>query len=307
MKPIYNYFFISLFSLVMNIQANAQTTGTAVCMEITNVVLISPNEFTFDVNLRNSGTTTVALRGYGGGINFTPGFENGGVISTTFLSRDSILNIIPAVTPAYFSLSHHFKFTTTNVVAGWEVTLTPMLPYRLATFKMKTTTTFNPLLGVSYDPFNPASPSTPLQLDIEPGKLICELHCMINPINSSDTTYRLIGIGNPLSTPYHLAVLSGTYNSWGNCSSVSTSIKDQTTATFTLKHNQPYSDFEIQSDKNFEKLSVRIYDIMGQIVLEKNNLNGTNFKFDFSSKPSGLYICEINEGRNKKVIKFVKN
>lgn len=307
MKTNSHYLIIALFCFLTCKQTIAQTAGTAVCMEVSNLVLTAPNQFTFDVNLRNTGTTTLKLRGYAGGINTTPGFANGGNISVSFLSRDSILNIIPAVTPNYTSTSHHFRFTTTNATVGNEVTLTPMLPYRLGTFKMTTTTSFNPMLGTGYDPFNPVAPATPMQILEESGKTDCEVNCVVNPTASSSDVYRLVGTGVTPTITYMLPVLTASYNGWGSCSSVPTSIKNPSTPVYKLSHNQSYSEFTLQSDNEFNKLSVRVIDISGKIVLETKNIAGNTYTFDFSKQASGLYILEILEGNHKEILKFLKN
>lgn len=308
MKTTIQKIFIPFLCLLFSNPTFAQTAGTAVCMEISNLVLTAPNEFTFDVNLRNTGTTTLELRGYSGGINVTPGFANGGNIVVSFLSRDPILNSIPAVTPNYASSIQHFRFTTTNAVAGNEVALTPMLPYRLGTFKMATSTNFNPLLGAGYDPFNPIAPATPMQVLEESGKTDCEVNCIVNPTPGSDVTYHLVGTGVTPANLYTLPTLTASYNSWGSCGSVPATIGEHpATFNYSITHNVSYSDLTLQSDQPFEKLTIGIYNLKGQLIQEKKNLSGSSCSFDLSHQPKGVYIIQIKNSQRKESIKFVKD
>ena len=306
MKLITQTILILFLCLSFSPQSIAQTAGTAVCMEIANIVLTAPNEFTFDVNLRNTGSSNVELRGYAGGINLTPGLENGGVGSATFLSRDASLSSIPVVTVTYSPSINHLRFTTTNAVAGNQVVLTPMLPYRLASIKVKTTTSFNPLLGSGYDPFNPVSPATPLQMQIMSGKTHCAITGFVNPSAGSAIGYTIYGTVNTAST-YNIPALTGAYNGWGTCGLLPTTIQEATlNPNFIISHNESFTDLKIQSDQTFDNLTIRILNLAGEIIMEKKNLQGTYYTCDFSQHTDGMYIVEIVNAKNRVSLKFIK-
>ena len=86
-------------------------------MTLQHVVQTAPNIFEYDVMLSNTGTTSVALRGYSCGINHAAGMNGTGVLSHTFVSRDASLSTIPTVTAAYTASSNHLRITTLNAAA----------------------------------------------------------------------------------------------------------------------------------------------------------------------------------------------
>lgn len=69
--------------------------GTSALMTMTNFVQTSPFSFEYDVYCTNTGTANLSLRGYTWGLNHTPGLNNGGIITHSFVSRDASLSSIP--------------------------------------------------------------------------------------------------------------------------------------------------------------------------------------------------------------------
>lgn len=94
-------------------------------MTLQNTVLVAPNILEYDVILTNSGTTTIALRGYTWGINHGNGMSNGGVITHSFITRDTALIGFPSIMASYTAATNHLRVTTTNVTSGNEVNLVP--------------------------------------------------------------------------------------------------------------------------------------------------------------------------------------
>lgn len=172
--------------------------GTAVLITVQNAIQTSPTTFTYDVMLTNTGTTSLALRGYACGINHAAGMNNGGTITHTFVSRDAILATIPSVSPGYTAASNHLRLTTVNATAGNEVTMPAGIPVRLATMQVNCTVAFP-------SDFNPA---LALQLVTAAGKTQCIATCIVTP---PGTNYAINGTANT-SAAGTLQLLSGLVN-----------------------------------------------------------------------------------------------
>lgn len=158
-------------------------TGTAVTMTIQNAVQTSASVFEYDVMLTNTGSTTVALRGYSCGINHATGMNAGGTITHTFVSRDPSLATIPVVSPGYTAASNHLRLTTVNATTGNEVVIPVGTPVRLATMRVTNTVSF---------PAN-FNPAFALQTLTAAGKTQCVVTAIITPPGSS---YAINGPGN---------------------------------------------------------------------------------------------------------------
>ena len=182
---------ILFLSLFMHLIGRSQTAGTAVTMTLQNAVQTSSTEFTYDVMLTNTGTTTLYLRGYSAGINYASGMGGTGTLTHTFVSRDAALVNIPVVTPGITTSTNHLRFTTVNATSGNEVLMTPNVPYRLATMKVTNTVAFPA-------DFNPA---LNLQLVTASGKTQCIATCYVGTAVSANN-YAINGLANtPATTP----------------------------------------------------------------------------------------------------------
>ncbi|GBL35469.1 hypothetical protein EMGBS15_10640 [Filimonas sp.] len=174
--------FIFLSLLLQGFTGNAQTTSLT--MTLQHVVQTAPNILEYDVLLTNTGTTSLALRGYSCGINFASGMNGAGTLTHSFVSRDALLSSLPSVTPGYTAASNHLRITTLNANAGSEVVMTSGLPYRLATMRITNTVSF---------PAN-FNPAFNLQLLASSGRTLCIATCIVSPpgtnyaINSSGNT-----------------------------------------------------------------------------------------------------------------------
>jgi hypothetical protein len=76
--------------------------------------------------------------------------------------------------------------------------------------------------------------------------------------------------------------------------------------TYTLYPNPSTGELNILFNQQLNAGSIRIIGIMGQTILEKNNLTGREFSFSIENKASGVYFIEINDNHNFKRIKFIK-
>jgi len=173
-------FFIFLLSTILETHAQA---GTAVLITVSNMVQ-SGNTFTYDVYCTNTGTTTLAIRGYSWGLNHTPGLSNGGTISQSFISRDPLLAGLPLVNPSsngYTASSSHIRGTTVNAAAGNEVLLTTGVPIRLATMQLSNTV----LWPSNFNPFLPSLPFSPIQVISAPGRTQCLMSMIVTPPGTS--------------------------------------------------------------------------------------------------------------------------
>lgn len=76
--------------------------------------------------------------------------------------------------------------------------------------------------------------------------------------------------------------------------------------SFKIFPNPASSQINLSLDKNLENANLKIISIVGQIVLEKKNISGTNFSLDVSKLAKGTYIVKIADGVsiiNSKLIK----
>ncbi len=188
---------------------SALTTGTAtgsdtqVLMSVGNTAQVSPTIFEYDVFLTNTGTTTLALRGYSFGLNLNPTYVNGGTLTHTYVanSRDVAINTLPAVTPSV--LDTHIKATTTNALLGSEITLASNTPYKLA--RMQVVNSGANFL-TSEDPFTNLTPGVDaIQVVPVSGKTQSSITAIVNPSGVPGTSFVINGIANQPSS----GVISG--------------------------------------------------------------------------------------------------
>ena len=189
---------IVLLGLLLTGFIGYSQAGTAVTMTLQNAVQTAPNIFEYDIMFTNTGTTTLALRGYSCGINHAAGLNSTGTITHSFVSRDPALSTIPVVSAGYTAATNHLRMTTVNATAGNEVLLTAGVPIRIATMRVTNTVSF----PVDF------SPAFALQTITAPGKTQCIATCIVTPPNSN---YAINGIGNNPGAGT-LQVLTGVVN-----------------------------------------------------------------------------------------------
>jgi len=163
--------------------------GTAGEISIKNIVQTSPNTFEYEVYFTNTGTTSMALRGYSWGLNLTNGIENGGILTHSFVSRDTIFNALSEVNVSYSTLTNQLRATTTNAILGNEVWLDSGIAYRIATMRVATSASSFP---IDFNPFLPPLPLSPLQVVTSAGRTQCIISVVIGP----GAIYSLYGVNN---------------------------------------------------------------------------------------------------------------
>jgi len=177
--PFLSRICFTIFCMLFFVSLKAQTT---ILTSVMNMVQTSPNSFEYEVYITNTGTTMLELRGYSWGLNLTPGFENGGTVTHTFIERDTLFNNLPSVYPGYTPSYTHLRGTTVNAVSGNEVNLVPGIPYKIARMRVETTA---PCWLNNFNPFLPVSPLLPVQQGITSGRTSCKATAIVTPPGTS--------------------------------------------------------------------------------------------------------------------------
>lgn len=88
---------------------------------------------------------------------------------------------------------------------------------------------------------------------------------------------------------------------------VSVNIKIENQVITRVYPNPGNGIFKIFNSDGFENVTVKIYNINGQVVFEKTGFSGDNLSVDISQKPDGLYLMELIKDSSKRMIKIIKN
>jgi ELWxxDGT repeat protein len=75
---------------------------------------------------------------------------------------------------------------------------------------------------------------------------------------------------------------------------------------FSLFPNPTSNTINLKFETTIENANLKITSILGQTVLEKQNLSGNDFSFDFSKLSNGIYILELSDGKSVSNSKFIK-
>jgi hypothetical protein len=81
---------------------------------------------------------------------------------------------------------------------------------------------------------------------------------------------------------------------------------DFETSTMKLYPNPTANDLHFSLEKNLENATLKITSILGQTVLEKQNLSGNNLSLDVSHLPAGVFVLELLNGTEIYNTKFIK-
>jgi len=188
--PFVSRLFIAMFFVLLSPAVYSQTS---LLITISNLVQTAPNAFEYDAYVTNTGTTSVALRGYSWGLNLTPNFANGGIVTHTFIDRDSVFNNIPPVSSAVTLSLNHLRATTVIASMGNEVNLVAGVPYKIG--RMNVGTTAACWLN-NFNPFLPTAPFLPIQAVTAAGRTQCVVTAIVTP---PGTSVAISGVGNPPS------------------------------------------------------------------------------------------------------------
>jgi hypothetical protein len=86
-------------------------------------------------------------------------------------------------------------------------------------------------------------------------------------------------------------------------------IFEGTTSAVTLEiyPNPSNGEVTVNTTKVLNNATLKLTDLSGRVLVQQNNLNGTQFKTNISSQKNGVYILEINQGDYLSRVKVVKN
>ena len=75
---------------------------------------------------------------------------------------------------------------------------------------------------------------------------------------------------------------------------------------FVIYPNPNCGDFSIRVNESFMNATLRIVNITGETILQREGLNGKSFTFDISDKAKGVYFVEIKTDSGIKRMKLLK-
>jgi hypothetical protein len=75
---------------------------------------------------------------------------------------------------------------------------------------------------------------------------------------------------------------------------------------FQIYPNPASNQINMSFDKNLEKANLKIVSILGQTVLEKENVSGNNLNIDVSNLAKGVYVIQVLNGTSITNTKFIK-
>jgi PKD repeat protein len=83
--------------------------------------------------------------------------------------------------------------------------------------------------------------------------------------------------------------------------------KNDSLEEVTVYPNPAVNNLSVDLRAISSKVEIRIMDISGRVVVERNNTTSGNIEqFDISSLENGLYIISLNDGQSQKTQKFIK-
>ena len=91
-----------------------------------------------------------------------------------------------------------------------------------------------------------------------------------------------------------------------NLNQTALAIENFSESKISLFPNPTSFQINLSFQKNLENASVKITSLLGQTVLEKQNLSGNNLSFDVSDLASGMYIITVNNSGLLSNSKFIK-
>ena len=111
------------------------------------------------------------------------------------------------------------------------------------------------------------------------------------------------GAADPPCMPnYHL----GAAPVGGNCWPLGISETVSQANEISVYPNPSTGELNIIADKILADVWIRIVNITGETILQREGLNGGRFTFDISSRPQGIYFVEIKTDNEIKRMKLVK-
>ena len=83
-------------------------------------------------------------------------------------------------------------------------------------------------------------------------------------------------------------------------------VQENYKTNFSVFPNPTSSQINFSFDNNLENANIKITSLLGQTVLEKQNLSGNNLSFDVSNLAKGMYVVTVNNGGLVSNSKFIK-
>ena len=75
---------------------------------------------------------------------------------------------------------------------------------------------------------------------------------------------------------------------------------------YKIYPNPATSKINLTFDNNLDNASIKIISILGQTVLEKQNISGNDLTLNISILSKGIYILELYDGFSVSKAKFIK-
>jgi len=115
-------------------------------------------------------------------------------------------------------------------------------------------------------------------------------------------TFNVINPGN-----YAVIITDGGCSDTSDCYLVSDVGFDENNNSFvTVFPNPVKDDLTIQLTNQSLAVSLKITDVSGRIIYQKENLSGTSFKIDLFSQPDGIYFLEVLSDEMSEQVKIIK-
>lgn len=86
----------------------------------------------------------------------------------------------------------------------------------------------------------------------------------------------------------------------------SLSVSENKLSNFKIYPNPTSNNLNLSFENNLENASIKIISILGQTVLEKQNISGNDLTLNISNLSKGIYILELYDGFSVSKAKFIK-
>lgn len=123
----------------------------------------------------------------------------------------------------------------------------------------------------------------------------------------TDQTSRTYNCGRKLKGYYAVILSKDGCVDTSNCTLCNAAVAIEEHRNFLQIYPNPTTGtFTLTSEENLQHTSVKLINITGQTLFEKQNLSGKNFHFNFANQPNGIYFVEVKYGGRISRVKVVK-
>jgi len=88
---------------------------------------------------------------------------------------------------------------------------------------------------------------------------------------------------------------------------VSSDVTENSAILLTIYPNPSKGEITLNAGKTLNSADLKVMNVQGKTILEKKNISGSEFTFDLSEQPAGIYFVEINNGGVFSRVRFLKN